>query len=143
LLFWQATHDFFSLIATIAGVPLLAASLLWPSSLVATQWRAAWLFIVVLGALGVLFVVALAQLWWQQLIPALALLGLITFAWRQRDLLTWLAVFFLSSAFLVSALQWQAGLFSSVQLLHYLMSLGLLQLSTALTRQHNTLLLAP
>ena len=128
-------HEFFSLMATVAGVPLLAAGLIWRDGVIAQHWRAAVLLAASASALGVLLVVMAAQLWWQQVAPGIAVVGIIIYSWQQRDLLTWLGCLFLLAAFLVSALQWRAGLFSSEQLLHYLMVIGLSKLCIAYQRQ--------
>ncbi len=49
-------HAFFSMVATVGAVPLLAASFYWPDGLVATHPRAAALMLIVTAAIAVLLV---------------------------------------------------------------------------------------
>lgn len=122
-------HDFFSLIATVAGVPLLAASLYWPHSLAAKHPRAAALSLIFGGCLGVVAVSALNLQWWSQLVPGIAIALIVLTAWRQRTLQFWLGTLLLIAAFVVLSARLSIVGASSEQGLHVLMSAGLLLLT--------------
>lgn len=118
-------HAFFSLIATVAAVPLLAAVLYWPNGLLATHPRAAALWLIFTGAFGVVLIAATNWHWYAELVPAVSLLLLLAAIWRQPSRLRWAGVALLMAGFLVHATQGSVAGFSAVQGLHYAMAAGL------------------
>ncbi|NQD37162.1 hypothetical protein HPT27_09000 [Permianibacter sp. IMCC34836] len=122
-------HDFFSLIATVAGVPLLAASFYWPQSLAARHPRAAALSLIFGGGVGLVMVSVLNLPLWSQLLPAVAIVLIVLTAWRRRARPFWLGTALLIAAFAVLSARLSFAGISSEQGLHVLMSAGLLLLT--------------
>lgn len=118
-------HDFFSLLATVAAVPLLALSLYWPTGLLARHPRAAALWLIFAGAFGLLLVSALHWQWVAQAVPAMALLLLMVAVWRQPSIARGAGLLLLLAGFVIQATQWSYGAFTASQGLHYLMAAGL------------------
>lgn len=123
-------HAFFSLVATVGAVPLLAASIYWPDSLVANHPRAAALMLIVAAAFGVLLttVIGLPDALTAMLVsvPAALALALIIIAVLKRGTrIQQFGALLLVLAFactLLPATQWPH---LSVQGLHYLLAAGL------------------
>ncbi len=133
----SSAHALGSLLASVAAIPLLACSLLWQDKRIALHWRTAWLFLFINSAIG-LWVAAMGlQDWWQNICAVAALLILTGHVARQRDLLSINGLLFVIAAFVVHSVQWRAGLFSTVQLLHYLLAIGFINFSVALSRQRS------
>jgi hypothetical protein len=128
VMFAVGPHYFFSLLAGAAGLPLLAAALYWPRGLLARHGRAIALWLIFAGAVGILASLSSLTVWWGQAAPALALLVLGALAIRQRSVRLGGAVMLLLLAFLALVLPNLPATVSRVQVLHYLMSLGLLLL---------------
>lgn len=77
-------HRFFSMIAAVAALPLLAMSIQWSDGRVATDLRAAALLFLACGAAGVALVLGLGLARWAQFMPAVAAAALLGGAIQER-----------------------------------------------------------
>ncbi len=118
-------HRFLSLVAACAGLPLLAASLLWPDGALATRPSAAWRFAVLAGGVGVLIVAVAGQPLWSDAAAAVSALSIAYRAWQARKPLAIGASLALLAGFGASASGVGLAPFDAVQELHVLMALSL------------------
>ncbi|MDB5935521.1 MAG: hypothetical protein JWQ01_2865 [Massilia sp.] len=111
-------HRFFSLLAACAAMPLLAASLCWPTGASARRAAAAARFVLLAGGIGVLLVAVAGIAPWSSVAAALSALAIAASALRSRRPLAIAASVALVAAF-------AAGAAGAVQPLHILMALSL------------------
>lgn len=130
-------HEPLYWLATMVAIPLLACSLYLSSQGITLRSRSALLCLLLLLLNAYVMEQWLGSVW-GHLSMATSLLLIALHTWRHRDLLNYIALGFLASAYLIFTFRWQAGYFSSTQLLHYALLLGFVNLSVALTRFQQT-----
>lgn len=128
----KGTHQFASVLAAVAGFPMLALGIVRPDSTIARYRAGAWWCAFVIGSFGIA-VWVLGFKPWAQLVPALSALTMLV-ALRQSEpgrnrLLRALGIGFLFAGFtavvLLTPTELLFGLVSRVQLLHYALVIGL------------------
>jgi hypothetical protein len=112
------------LVATHAGIPLLAWCLRWPSSLPSQQPRAACLALLFGGAGGVIIVGLLGFKLWSLLCLLFAVSLLVTTAWQRRQLAFALGTLLLIATGVVQATQPVVVGLPAIALLHLLLAAG-------------------
>lgn len=137
-------HSFFSGLGATSAFPLLAASFLFSTSVVATQWRFASIFAVIAGAIGLVASALEVGLWGN----AVALISVATLVLRSifaRDGLAVVGAVSLLAALILFALSVSlASFLKPGDSLHLFMSLGLLLLGArALRKRGQTPYLSP
>lgn len=124
----RAPHDFASLAAASAGLPLLAASLQWPRTACAARPAGAAAFAVAATALGMVMVGVLPPRWWWQAVPAAAVLLMCAATLKRGNAAQVAAALLLAAAFVSNAAGWTLAPLNGLQQLHVLMSMSLLLL---------------
>lgn len=120
----KGPHQFASLVAAGAGLPLLGIAICWPDSMLATQRSAAGYFAVMAGGMAVL-IGGLLGIWqWSLVAPAVAIVLMAVGGARSGRPLLILAVSVLAATFVLSAAGWTMAPLGAVQQLHLLMALG-------------------
>lgn len=138
----KGAHSFASLLAAVAGLPILAFSIGHPESPLARRGAGAWWLAFALGGLGVA-VVVLGFKAWAQIVPVLS--G-VSMAWvvirspagRDRAVgAAGVACLFASfaAALLMSPEARVLGVLSKTQLLHYLLALALVLICSGALRR--------
>jgi hypothetical protein len=117
-------HQFMVLVATNAGIPLLAWCLRWPGSLPSLQPRAACLALLFGGAGGVIIVGLLGFKLWSLLCLLFAVSLLVTAAWQRRQPAFALGTVLLIATGVVQATQPVVAGLPAVALLHLLLAAG-------------------
>ncbi len=118
-------HRFFSLLAASAGLPLLAASIVWPEAALARRAAAAVRFVILIGGIGVLMVAVLNLALWSDAAAALSAGLLLANALQRRSGLAIVASLALMTGFVISASGLVVGPFNALQGLHILLVLSL------------------
>lgn len=125
-------HRFFSLFAACAAFPLLAVAVCWPGDQIAKRPAAAARFVLLAGAIG-LSVSLGGFVWWQQALPVLAVFGMLCAVCLSPDPSRIAGVLALAGSLAMAALGQPSiadlGPFTTLQLMHCLMAVGLLFLS--------------
>jgi hypothetical protein len=128
-------HSFFSGLGATSAFPLLAASLFFSTSAIATQWRFASIFAIISGAFGLVASALEFSLWGN----AVAIISVVTLLLRSiiaKDGLALLGATFLFLALLLFALSIPLAYFLQPgDSLHLFMTLGLLALGVRGRRQ--------
>jgi len=117
-------HQFMVLVATNAGIPLLAWCLRWPSSLPSLQPRAACLALLFGGAGGVIIVGLFGFKLWSLLCLLFAVSLLVAAAWHRRQPAFALGTLLLIATGVVQATQPVVAGLPAVALLHLLLAAG-------------------
>ena len=117
-------HQFMVLVATNAGIPLLAWCLRWPGSLPSLQPRAACLALLFGGAGGVIIVGLLGFKAWSLLCLLFAVSLLVIAAWQRRQPAFALGTVLLIATGVVQATQPVVAGLPAVALLHLLLAAG-------------------
>jgi len=117
-------HQFMVLVATNAGIPLLAWCLRWPGSLPSLQPRAACLALLFGGAGGVIIVGLLGFKAWSLLCLLFAVSLLVIAAWQRRQPAFALGTVLLIATGVVQATQLVVAGLPAVALLHLLLAAG-------------------
>ena len=117
-------HQFMMLVATNAGIPLLAWCLRWPGSLPSQQPRAACLALLFGGAAGVIIVGLLGFKLWSLLCLLFAVSLLVTAAWQRRQPAFALGTLLLIATGVVQATQPVVAGLPAIALLHLLLAAG-------------------
>lgn len=117
-------HQFMVLVATNAGIPLLAWCLRWPGSLPSLQPRAACLALLFGGAGGVIIVGLLGFKPWSLLCLLFAVSLLVSAAWQRRQPAFALGTLLLIATGVVQATQPMVAGLPAVALLHLLLAAG-------------------
>ncbi len=117
-------HQFMVLVATNAGIPLLAWCLRWPGSLPSLQPRAACLALLFGGAGGVIIVGLLGFKPWSLLCLLFAVSLLVSAAWQRRQPAFALGTLLLIATGVVHATQPVVAGLPAVALLHLLLAAG-------------------
>lgn len=118
-------HQFMVLVATNAGIPLLAWCLRWPGSLPSQQPRAACLALLFGGAGGVIIVGLLGFKLWSLLCLLFAVSLLVTAAWQRRQPAFALGTLLLIATGVVQATQPVVAGLPAIALLHLLLAAGI------------------
>lgn len=124
----RGPHNFTSLIAACAGLPLIAISAFWPQDSVASRVSAAARFAVFASGVGVMLVALLGISLWMQFVPAMSALCLVIAGVRVGRLMAIGGAVVLAAAFVMSAVGWSLAPLNGVQQLHVLMAVALLLL---------------
>jgi len=117
-------HQFMVLVATNAGIPLLAWCLCWPSSLPSLQPRAACLALLFGGAGGVIIVGLLGFKLWSLGCLLFAVALLVNASWHRRQPAFALGTVLLIATGVVQATQPVVAGLPAVALLHLLLAAG-------------------
>lgn len=123
----SGTHKFFSMVAAVAAFPLLAVSLHWTDSKVATNVRQAALLFVACAALGVALVSGAGFARWAQFMPAVSAAALLGGAIQERAdrRIAGSVMLILSFASISMNLTLVAWVLAPIEALHYGMALAL------------------
>jgi hypothetical protein len=118
-------HDFVSLLAACVGMPLLAISLYWKESIIATKLSAAVRFFLVVSAISVILVPMLNFGLWSSITAAASALLIFAAALRSRLPVAIAGSVILVACFTLSAGNWVLAPLNADQQLHVLMAISL------------------
>jgi hypothetical protein len=118
-------HDFASMLAACVGMPLLAISLCWSDSVIATRFTAAGRFFLVVSAISVVLVPILQFSLWSSIAAALSALLIWFAAFRSRMPTAIAGSTLLIACFALSVGNWTLAPLNADQQLHALMAASL------------------
>lgn len=125
-------HRIVAAIAAVGAFPILAFSLTYPSSPIASRLNGAWWFTFIVGGLGIAIWLVGAK-FWAQVTPALCSIPITIAVLQGRDGKGfWIGLFAITALFasfgvalFMGPTSKLLGVFSGTQLLHYLLSMAL------------------
>lgn len=126
--FWTRPHQFASTLAAVGGFPILEFSIVYPKSPLAVRPSGAWWLCFVVSGFG-MGVWMLGFRAWSQIAPLLSWLCItatVIYARRWQETFGAILILcgFLSTLVIQDDFRW-FGVFSKVQILHYLLAMGL------------------
>jgi len=122
----SGAHKFLSLVGSAAALPLLAAAIAWPGSIVAKAWRAASLALLVGSALGIAIVTGAGIALWGQVAPAASALVILCGTIRGRAPRPIAGAILLVATFAMVAAKLEPAGLDPLEVLHYGMTAALL-----------------